>query len=645
MKSSIPYVKKQCTFTRKALVLIFISITLISFASPLPFLDHHELFMRHHAVSEREESPPTNLISSVDTTLQAQAYLTKYITYQYWVDRLPTSPQSEFLQFIEPQTPLTQKLREKWLYLLAAHHDWVNFNQYYRPSENTGLRCYAQMARYHLDQRTAAIQEAFSLWMLPETQQSSACNALFTLLQHDHAFSTQQIEQRIAAALTHSQPLVAQALLSHLGPQYAQQSKMLKLISQNPRKILALQPSPLANALYLYGLKLAVTRNLDFSTTLWKHSLTTKLLTQAQKQKFLAHIALYKAIRNQNDAEKWLNKVHPAYRDSALKDWAIRYALMQNNWQHIIELTQHESLEQSDPFPLYWRARALEKKERQSEAHAIYHALASKRHYYGFLASIASHQELQFENEPTSKDLSILTVYKPITDKIATYYRTNQFYLAAHMLNEFSLELSKAEKSALVYWVAKQLQWPSKAIYLSTSDNILKNQLLLRFPLTYYSYVQKLAQQYQISPALIYATIRQESTFLKDIKSDAGAYGLMQILPKTAKTIAKHAKIPYTDPKELFVPEKNLHIGVAYLNNLNQQFHAHPILTMAAYNAGPKQVRNWIKNNPNQEIDIWVETLPWQETRNYLKNVISFYAVYQYRMHQKPSLTPFLQPF
>lgn len=119
----------------------------------------------------------------------------------------------------------------------------------------------------------------------------------------------------------------------------------------------------------------------------------------------------------------------------------------------------------------------------------------------------------------------------------------------------------------------------------------------------------------------------------------------MQILPSTAKSIAKHAKIPYSDAKQLFLPEKNLHIGVAYLNTLHQQFKAHPLLMMAAYNAGPKQVRRWAKNSDAAEIDIWVETLPWQETRDYLKNVISFYAVYQYRMQEKPNLTPFLQPF
>lgn len=574
----------------------------------------------------------------------AQTYLKKYETYLYWTLRLPDDAKTDFIQFIEPTTPLTQKLREKWLYHLAKRHDWTNFTLYYRTTDNTGLRCFAQIAQYQLGHRQEAIQNTLPLWLSLTTQQSETCHSLFTLLQHDHAFTQAQMEQRIALALTQNQSAIAQEILTKMAPQHAQEAKMLKAITHDPHQILLLQPGPLAGALYLYGLKLLVTRNLDAAKTIWQHSRTAALLNKDQAQQFLAHLALYKAIRNQPDAEEWFAKVQPEYCNPILQNWEIRYALMQKNWGKIAQITANVSLEHSDPFQLYWRARALGNLKQASAAQTIYQALANKRNYYGFLASHALHQALNFEFEPTSHDQSVLAIYKPITDQIAEYYRNNQLYLAAHSLNEFSMELPKAEKSALIYWVAHHLHWHGKAIYLSTQDDVLKNQLHLRFPLTYQQPIQKLANQYQISPALIYATIRQESTFLENIKSEAGAYGLMQILPRTAKSIAKHAKISYSDSKELFSPEKNIHIGVAYLNTLHKQFKAHPLLMMAAYNAGPKQVRRWLKNNESTETDIWIETLPWQETRDYLKNVISFYAVYQYRMQEKPNLTPFLQP-
>lgn len=585
---------------------------------------------------------PQDAPSTSDQT--ARAYLAKYLAYEFWVEHLPDSPQPDFLQFIEPTTPLTQKLREKWLYRLAEKQDWVNFKLYYRPTVNTGLRCYAQIAQYKTEQKQEAVQNALSLWFIPEMQLSTACHKLFTLLQQEHAFSSTQLEQRIAHALEHNHSALAYDLLLKMGPPFAQETNMLTVISRNPRKILFLHPGPLAGALSLYGLNLLLNRSLESAISLWETPHIQKLLSTRQSQQFLAHLALYKTMRNQKDAGLWLAKVQPKYRDDVLRDWGIRYALMQEDWQEIEQITDHVRLESSEPFQVYWRARALDKLGQHSAAQTLYQALAPKRQYYGFLASIALHQNLQFEAEPTTKDLSQLAIYKPITDQIADYHRTKQTYLAAHMLNEFSMELSKTEKSALVYWVATHLHWHGKAIYLSNTDDVLKNQLVLRFPITYQEPIQKLANHYHISPALIYATIRQESTFLEDIKSEAGAYGLMQILPRTAKTIAKQEKIPYFDVKELFHPEKNLQIGVAYLHTLHYQFKAHPVLIMAAYNAGPKQVRHWVTRHSPKEMDVWIETLPWQETRNYLKNVMSFYAVYQYRMHQKPNLSSFLQP-
>lgn len=575
----------------------------------------------------------------------ARNYLHKYNTYLFWAEHLPDTPHPEFISFIEPVTPLTQKLREKWLFHLARRQDWVLFNLYYRPTNNEGLLCYAQMALYQLGKQSEAIQNTLPLWSSPTAQSSLPCRHLFALLQHDHALSHQQIEQRIAQALENDHIAAAQDLLAHLGPSYVQTATMLKRISQNPREILHLQPGPLSGALYLYGLSLMLKRNIDTAVTLWQHPLSAKLLQPAQAQQFLAHLALYKAMRHAPDAEEWFAKVQPAYCNAQLRDWEIRYALIQKNWKKIEQITATLPPEQTEPFLLYWRARALDRLDHHSEAQAIYHGLALKRSYYGFLASIAVRQAYHFEFEPTPHDPGVLAVYKPITDQIAGYHRNNQSYLAAHTLNEFSLELPKSHKSALVYWVAHHLRWHGKAIYLSTQDDVLKNQLVLRFPLTYQEQIQKLANQYHVSPALIYATVRQESTFIENIKSEAGAYGLMQILPNTAKHIARHAKIPYSDPKDLFYPEKNLHIGVAYLNKLHQQFKAHPVLIMAAYNAGPKQVRRWVNDHSPHDIDIWIETLPWQETRDYLKNVISFYAVYQYRMQQKPNLAPFLQPF
>jgi soluble lytic murein transglycosylase len=119
----------------------------------------------------------------------------------------------------------------------------------------------------------------------------------------------------------------------------------------------------------------------------------------------------------------------------------------------------------------------------------------------------------------------------------------------------------------------------------------------------------------------------------------------MQLMPATAKSVSQQEKINYSDKSQLFSTQKNINIGAAYLKQLTKRFHNHPILIVAAYNAGPRQVVYWLKNHPPVEMDIWIETLPWQETRNYLKNVIAFYAVYQFRLQETPDLSPFMKHF
>lgn len=115
-------------------------------------------------------------------------------------------------------------------------------------------------------------------------------------------------------------------------------------------------------------------------------------------------------------------------------------------------------------------------------------------------------------------------------------------------------------------------------------------------------------------------------------------------MPDTAKNVARKAQIPYKQRSQLFDENKNINIGVAYLSQLSTKFNDHPVLMAAAYNAGPRRVDYWLKNHHAKDVDIWIETLPWHETRNYLKNVLAFYAVYQYRMNKKPDLEMFFKP-
>lgn len=573
--------------------------------------------------------------------LTGQAYMDRFNTYLAWYQQLPFTASPEFLEFVKGSTPLSNKLRDKWLYELARTHDWTNYNTYYQPTDDINLVCYAQIAKFNLGLNKEALAGSTPIWLTGDSR-PQACNTLFDLLLKNEEFDQNLITQRIALALDRRNIQLARYLLKQYKVPRTQEVQILTDIYQNPANINQLSPGELNAYFGLYGLKRMVSINMDKALALWEQIKSKNVLNESQKQAFLAHIALYKAMRNSEDAQDWFAKIKPQYYNDVLVDWQIRFALKNHDWKQVTALINN-SKNKDTPCWQYWLARSLEEQGNKTEANAIYAPLAKSRQYYGFLASIRLNRTPSFENERPTTNLSILQPYQSVISQIKALYTSKQSLQASRLLNDFISELPKEEASALVYWVDNELQWHGKSVYLSNNE-ILNNQLTLRFPLAYKGTVKLYAKQYTVPPEFVYAIIRQESGFREDVTSSAGALGLMQIMPRTASVVSKADRIAYTNQKQLFMSQKNINIGVAYLKQLTKRFSNHPVLIAAAYNAGPRQVVYWLKNHPPKEIDVWIETLPWQETRNYLKNVMAFYVVYQYRLDQKVNMENFLTP-
>ncbi len=552
------------------------------------------------------------------------------------------TPSAEFLLFVKDNTPLANKLRDKWLYELARTKSWLTYTSYYQPTTDLNLICYYQIAKYNLGQQQEALHAAEAIWLNGESQPQS-CNTLFDFLVRDPSFKANLITQRFAMALDKRNLSLARYLLKQYKNPQLEAVAALDATVARPASILFLSPNPINAYIYLYGLKRLVNTNIDQAIKVWEHPKTKYMLNTAQQQAFLAHLTLYKAMRNHEDAYTWFQKIKPAYYTDILVEWQIRFTLKNEDWVHTEQIITH--FKNKDlPCWQYWLARSLEQQGKIAEARAIYEPLAKNRHYYGFLASIRLQQKPNFANEWPTYNLTTLKPYQPIINEIRSLYLNKQALQASRLLNDFISELPKEDASALVLWVADELKWHAKSVFLSNNE-LLNNQLVLRFPLAYKNIVEHHAQNYHVDPELVYAIIRQESSFREDVVSSAGAKGLMQLMPSTASVVAKMNKIAYHDQKQLFLSQKNINIGIAYLQQLGKRFSNHPVLIAAAYNAGPRQVVYWMKNHPPKEIDIWIETLPWQETRNYLKNVMAFYVVYQYRLNHKPNLNHILTPW
>lgn len=181
--------------------------------------------------------------------------------------------------------------------------------------------------------------------------------------------------------------------------------------------------------------------------------------------------------------------------------------------------------------------------------------------------------------------------------------------------------------------LAQQWHWDQLAIITLVKAEYW-DDISLRFPIRYANQVNSNACRSNIDPAIIFALIRQESMLDSNALSPVGARGLMQIMPTTGQHIAGELGESWQSEKLLFNPELNIHYGSAYYRKLLDRFNGHFILATAAYNAGPSRVAKWLPIDKSVPADIWIETIPYEETRKYVTKVLSYALIYQYRMQK-----------
>jgi soluble lytic murein transglycosylase len=184
--------------------------------------------------------------------------------------------------------------------------------------------------------------------------------------------------------------------------------------------------------------------------------------------------------------------------------------------------------------------------------------------------------------------------------------------------------------------IADRWGWHDRAI-LTVAKAERYDDLGLRFPLAHRDAVVRQARARGLDSAWVYGVLRQESAFMADARSSAGALGLMQLMPATAKLVARRINYPLRSDYELLEPETNIRFGTSYLRMVLDQLGDQPVLATAAYNAGPGRVKRWTAERGHLPMDMWIETVPFRETRDYLQRVLAYTAIYEWRLGQEPT--------
>ncbi|MDX1655543.1 MAG: transglycosylase SLT domain-containing protein, partial [Candidatus Competibacteraceae bacterium] len=315
--------------------------------------------------------------------------------------------------------------------------------------------------------------------------------------------------------------------------------------------------------------------------------------------------------------------------DEAVWEWRVRIGLQRQDWRQTLDWIEGmpPQVARQDQWR-YWRARALEALDRSGKADALYRALAEERSYYGFLAADRVGAPYRLNPDPVNPDPQTLAALEARPGLL----RARELLLLGRAWQgrvEWNHVLEGLDEQALkqAALLAHGWGWHDRAI--ATLGRARHwGDLEVRFPLPHRARVLAAARAEAIDPAWIYGVMRQESIFQPDVRSHAGALGLMQIMPATGRQIARRLKVSHQGHNVLLDEATNIRYGAHYLRLVLDQLQDSPLLATAAYNAGPSRVKSWLPPGPLAP-DIWAELIPFHETRKYVKRVMEYATIYQ----------------
>lgn len=560
-----------------------------------------------------------------------------YLQYKWLKNRLSrTAAITDFLT-AHKDSYYSELLRASWLNRLAEQNRWPEFVKYYQASDDKNLNCLFQWASYQTGNQQLALTEAQQLWVSAKPQPDT-CDPLFSALTTSSTLTSDVIWQHFKSAVEQNNISEANATLILLNQEDQVIAKQWLQVHQTPEIIknntFWTTKTGLMGQVFAHGIDRMAKTNLDLALNLWDTQKKSFTINKVLSQHIEHRLALVLAARRDHRAYERLKHVNQP--DEELRIWSIRSALFAQNWPHVIEAYKALSAtEQQDPHWQYWFARALDKTGDNTQAQVMYTAVAKDRGFYGFLAADLLNQAYQFNDKPIVVTEDALVTLRHTTE-LSAIEEFNALHRDTDARRHFANIIKKLSKEQLLLAakLAQRWHWDQTAIITLTKADYW-DDLELRFPVNYRAQVEANADLQRIDPAVIFGLMRQESMLDKMAASVVGAKGLMQLMPATGQQIAKTLQEPWNSDNDLFNPDLNIKYGSYYYKQLLNQFEGHYALATAAYNAGPNRVKKWLPKAKTMPIDLWVEYIPYKETRKYVTSVLSYVIIYQYRLQRE----------
>lgn len=568
--------------------------------------------------------------------------LQPYLDQKRLIAQMSLASTDEIAKFLDTyrRTPLDWPLRKKWLAYLIKKNKQKLFQQFYLPSSNVEFNC-----RYYLYQLNSGIDEVkvlpkvTKLWLVGKSQ-PKVCDPLFKVWRNAGYQTPAIVWQRIEKAADGGQHTLIPYLTGLLPSADQYYASLWHKVRRNPAYISVLSRFPADSAkaaqIFAYGIKRYVWRDQNKAIELYDKAKSVLSFNRETQQQITLKFALALASKNHSAAHLWLEKVEPDRLTSHIVQWRIANLLQNSNWQttklELLSLPEkvHSSLQWQ-----YWYGRSLVATGERSAGELVLTTLAKKRHYYGFLAASLLELPIALENKPLSITEAEKTQASIHTagQRAFELFQLKRYHQARLEWNYWLATLNKREK-LVAATLANELGWYDRGVFTLSQVGYL-DDVDLRFPRAFDQQIQDHANKHRIDPAWAFAVTRRESSFMSDAHSAAGARGLMQIMPNTAKQLIGNKNLATS---YLLDSTNNINLGTMYLRQLLDKHKGNQVLATAAYNAGPYRVKTWLQVDKKLPADIWIETIPFKETRNYVKSVLAYQQIYHLKAGHQSNL-------
>lgn len=559
-----------------------------------------------------------------------------YIEYYKLYPRLSSAPEGEIRSFLSRHegTAIGDRLRNDWLLLIGRARDWRLFDEQYPQfvlNDDTQLKCYALSSRMIKGENVA--KAAQELLVQPKAY-GEACVDLIGRLLRDRQFTEADVWRQIRLAIEFGVPGTAKRLASLVDVSDRQLSQAI----DKPHHLIDQGASASRSARELLVIAIGRAARSDLDRAVRSLERIQTRLSAEELAVAWAQLALPASLALSKDAASYWRKSWGAPLSQEGYQWRARAALRDADWPMVAKAIDAMPADlQKDPAWIYWRGRALLAGGSSDEALKHFQLIAGQHHFYGILAL----EELGLKVTPVPRPQA------PKAEEITEASNNPGF---RHALKFFEMEL-RFEGNREWNW---QLRKMSERQLLAAAEFARRSEVLdrmvttadrtkveldltQRYPTPYDDIMQAATRPIGLDRAWVYGLIRQESRFIRTARSTVGASGLMQIMPATATYVARKIGMAGFTLGNLNDIKTNITLGTQYLNMVLANLGGSQTLATAAYNAGPGRPRQWRSTlSKSVEGAIFAETIPFTETRVYVKNVMANATWYAAMFENKP---------